>query len=197
MTSMVIKGEDASTAFDNINWKGAVWEGAKATAMSVFLPTGTQTAGRIAKLSQSKIGKLTASFVANLSSEAMKNYMSGNYNDKNGSFSFDKLSEDFENLAATAGITTLLEAGMGGKAKEMYEKVSKSNSKLSKQYEKLFRNMDSPGSTAKTIENRTKKVNKAAKTLGKDALNATGLKAEEEAVKKTGDEIQKKVRSNE
>jgi hypothetical protein len=194
MTSMVVKGEDASTAFNNINWKGAAWEGAKATAISAFMPTGTQTAARIAKISQSKIGKLTASFVANLSSEVMKNFVSGNYSNAAGNFDYSLLEGDFENLVYTAGISTLLEAGMGGKAEELYKNFSKSNSKLAKQYEKLFKNLDSKGSTVKTIENRTKKVNEAAKTLGKDALKATGAKVGEETVKKIGDETQKKVR---
>lgn len=194
MTSMIVKGKDAKAAFDGINWQGAAFEGGKAFAISIFLPTGSQTAARLAKMSQSVIGKLTMDFVANLSSEVMKNYVSGKYNDEDGDFDFDKLQEDFINVTYTAAITTFMEAGMGDKAKELYDKVAKSNSKLAKQYEKLFKNLDSSGSTAKTIENRVKKVDDAAKELATNAAKATAAKTGQETAKKTADEIQKKVR---
>lgn len=194
MTSIVVKGDDAQTAFNNINWKGAAYEGTKAFAISFFLPTGSQTAARIAKISQSQIGKLTASFVANLSSEVMKNYVSGKYDDGDGDFSMDKLEADFENLVYTAGINTLLDAGFGGKAEELYKKFTKSNEKLAKQYEKLFKNLESKGSTTQTVANRVKKIDEAAKELATDAGKATAAKAGEETLKKAGDEGQKALR---
>jgi len=194
MTNMIVKGQDATSAFNNVNWKGAAFEAMKASAISVFLPTGSQTAARIARISKTQIGKMTASFVANMTSEIMKNYYKGSYNDADGNFDFDKMSADLENVAYTAGITTLLEKGMGGKAQELYERLKKSNAKLAKQYEKLFDNLSSPGSTPATIENRTKKLNNAAREVGMNAAKATGAKAGEETIKKTGDEAQKKAR---
>ncbi len=194
MTNIVVKGQDANTAFNNVNWKGALWEGGKAFGISILTPTGSQTIARIAKVSQSAIGKLTTSFVENMTNDVLKNYFSGKYNDKEGNFDYNLLKNDFTDLTYTAGITTLLEAGMGDKAKELYKNLEKSNSKLAKQYEKLFKNLDSPGSTQKTIDDRVKKINEAAKVVGKDAVKATGSKAKQEAVKKVGDETQKKIR---
>jgi N-glycosylase/DNA lyase len=194
MTNLIVKGQKTDKAFENINWKGATFEGVKATTISAFLPTGTQTVSRIARISRSKIGKLALSFVENLTTEALKNYVSGKYNDSDGDFSMDMMMEDFGNLSATAAISTLLDAGMGGKAEEMYKKFSKSNEKLAKQFKKLARNLNSSGSTQRTINNRIKKIKGAATELTKDAVKATGLKAGEETVKKVGDETQKKLR---
>jgi RHS repeat-associated protein len=194
MTNLIVKGQNTDKAFENINWKGATFEGVKATTISAFLPTGTQTVSRIARISRSKIGKLALSFVENLTTEALKNYASGKYNDSDGDFSMDMMMEDFGNLSATAAISTLLDAGMGGKAEEMYKKFSKSNEKLAKQFKKLARNLNSSGSTQRTINNRIKKIKGAATELTKDAVKATGLKTGEETVKKVGDETQKKLR---
>ena len=83
---------------------------------------------------------------------------------------------------------------MGGKAEEMYEKLKKSNSKVAKQYEKLFKNLKSPGSTKKTIDNRIKKIDKQIKESVKTGAKATAHKTKEEVVKKSGDETQKKIR---
>ena len=193
LTNLITKDGSVEESFNAVNWKGAAWEGAKATAISAFLPTGTQTAARLAKIGQSKIGKLTASFVSNLVNEAFKNYLKGDY-DENGSFSFDKLQGDFTNLTTTAGITTLLDAGLGGKAEKLFEKLKKSNSKLSKEYEKLFKSLGKPSVKQEVITNRIKKINEAAKKLGKDAAKAVGAKAKDETIKKAADETQKKAR---
>ena len=72
---------------------------------------------------------------------------------------------------------------VGGKAGEMYKKLEKSNSKLAKQFEKFFKNVESSGSTKKTIENRVKKIQQAAKDIGINAAKATGAKAKVESVK--------------
>ena len=66
--------------------------------------------------------------------------------------------------------------------------------KAAKQYEKLFKNLKSPGSTKKTIDNRIKKIDKQIKESVKTGAKATAHKTKEEVVKKSGDETQKKIR---
>ncbi|MBP6730708.1 MAG: hypothetical protein KA149_01540 [Chitinophagales bacterium] len=82
---------------------------------------------------------------------------------------------------------------MGGKAEELYHRLQKSNAKLAKQYDKLFKNLDN-GASQKVVDNRVKKINQAAAEFGKTAGKATKAKTLEETVEKAGDETQKKLR---
>ncbi|UII21528.1 RHS repeat domain-containing protein [Fulvivirga ligni] len=193
VTNLVLKGDNAEQAFDNINWKGAAFEGVKATAFSFFAPSGSQTAIRLAKIGKSKIGKITAQFVANLTSEAMKNYVSGKYDDKDGDFDFDLLSDDFMNLAYTAAIGTLIENQMGDKAQELLNKFTKTNKVYAQKFQKLLNKIDA-GESSKRLNNYQKKVAKAEKEMIKNAKGYISAKFTDEAVKKVGDEAQKKVR---
>ncbi len=183
LTSVVLENEDPGVAFDHIKWGGASFEGAKVLAMATFLPPGSTTAAKLAKLSKSKIGKITGAFVDNLVSEAMKKIVSGEYNNDKGEFDYNLLIEDFDNLVYQAGITTLVEQGMGSQAEKLYEKLKKSNAKLAKQYEKLFK-AEIKGSARKTIEKKAEAVNKAGKTVVKDAVKAFEAKATDETAKK-------------
>ncbi len=106
LTNMLVKGMDASTALEKVNWDAAEFEGIKATAISALLPPGSQTAARLAKLGKSAIGKITIKFIEELTSETMKNVYVGKYNDEKGNFQLEKLQQDFMNLVFTAGIST-------------------------------------------------------------------------------------------
>jgi YD repeat-containing protein len=190
LTQLLVEGKGAQDAFDHVNWKGAAWEGVKATAFSFFLPTGSETAVRLAKIGKSRIGKLVVSYVKNITNDAYKNYLHGDY-DKDGSFSFDVLKDKFGELAIGAGIETLLDAGLGSKAEELFKKLEKSNANLARQYASLFKALDKPGITQKIVDNRVKQVNQAAKTLGKNALRAAGRKGFDESTKKAAVELEK------
>lgn len=192
MTNL-IKGDDAETALKNVNWKGAMYEGVKATAISAFLPSGTQTAARLARIGRSKIGKMTASMIKNASSEVMKNVVSGKYNDDDGDFSFTKMKEDFGNILISAGISTLYEFGLGDRAGDLMEDLAKSNKKLNEQSKK-FINKVKNGESAERLARYSKKVDKTAKETVTIAKKAVKAKVTDDSIKKAADEGQKKVR---
>ena len=192
MTNLV-KGDDAITAFKKVNWKGATYEGVKATAVSVFLPSGSQTAVRLARIGRSTIGKMTASMIKNTTSEIMKNVSSGKYNDDDGNFSFAKMKEDYGNVLLTSAISTLIEFGVGDRAGDLMEDLAKSNKKLAEQSKK-FLNKVKNGESTERIAKYSKKVDKTAKETVKIAKKAVKAKVVDDAVKKTLDEGQKKVR---
>ncbi len=185
-----------NTTFDNINWSAATYEGAKAVAFSFFAPSGSQTAVRLAKIGKTKIGKLTASFVANLTSDVAKNITAGKYNDSEGNFDSDLLTADYENLVYGAGITTLIEAGLGDKAQEMVDKLTKSSKTYGAKYQKLLNKMKN-GDSAKRANKYKKKVAKVEKEMASDAKNVVKAKSKDAVVKKVGNEAQKTVRDEE
>gem|GEM_PF-5064145 len=106
---MVVKGEDAQTAFDNINWKAVAFERAKAFAFSFVSPTGLQTAGRIARISKTPVGKFACALLANVTSEVSKKLVAGDFNDDDGNFSYSELEGEYMNIAFSVMITTMLD----------------------------------------------------------------------------------------
>jgi YD repeat-containing protein len=192
LTNLLLGDMGVEEAFNKVNWKGAAWEGAKATAISTFMPTGSQTAVRLARIGRSKIGKLTIKFAVNFTNEVTKRYLGGEYNDEKGHFKFDKLKKDFTYLAYSAAISTLLDAGLGDKADELFEKLGRSNAKLAKQYEKLYRNLRR-GASQDVVNRRIKKINQAAMKVLKDGGKAAVMKLKNEAIKKAADETQKRI----
>ena len=200
MTQIVLEGKTPSAAMDGINWGGATADAVETFAISFFLPTGTATAAKVAKLGKSKVGKLTMSFSKNLVKTFTENYFNGKYDDEDGDFDFDKVEADFENLLVDAALQTFLDGGEVGKANELYSKLSKENKALSAKYSKYF-NKANNGASAKNMKNYGKKVADQEKKVvkeGKEAVKKDIIKKLKEAPKevikdKLKDEGKKKV----
>ena len=135
--NIVLNDMDATTAFDNIRWGDASIEAAKSYGLSLFI-TGVGSTKALAKAANSKIGKITMEFTANMVGELMKCYNKGEFNDKNGNFDLDKfLNADFQGIMQGALIEALVAQGFSKKAEELNAKLDKVQANITKQESKL------------------------------------------------------------
>ncbi len=189
----IIKGDNPDRAFDKINWKAASYEGAKAVGIAVVAPAFTGVAVKIARLSRTKIGKMTVDMVKNISNEVMKNVASGKYNDAYGDFSFKKLMSDYDQVLMSAAISTLYEFGFGDRAGDMLKELKVTNKKLADQSKRFMRKVKS-GESAQKLARYSKKVDKTARQSINQAKKHIKYKLRDDAAKKAIDEGQKGIR---
>ncbi len=179
-----------------VNWDRLLsMKTAKSYGLSLFI-TGVGSTKALAKAANSKIGKVTMEFTANMVGELMKSYNKGEFNDENGSFDMDKfLNSDFQGLMQGALIEALVAQGFSKKAEELSAKLNKAQANLAKQESKLNKSLNN-GASEKTIANRTAKVDKAqkevVKTMGKTGAVSTSKEVVGKGTNKANEKRRKK-----
>jgi hypothetical protein len=179
---------DLTKAFENIRWGDASVEALKSYAISVFI-SGTGSIKALSRAANSKLGKIVIDFVGNVTSDLVKKYNAGEFNDTDGDFSFDKFGEaDFSRIMINGAIEALVAHGFSGKANKIEEKYSSAQENLRKQADKQAetqrkiadahrKNLKETKHLEEVRKRRAKKVDKAQKDIMKQVVKSTTFNA--------------------
>ena len=169
--NMVLKDMSTQQAFNSINWGKATGAAAQSYAMSLVI-SGVGSVKALAKAAKSPIGRVVINFTTSVTNSLIEKYKDGDFNDRNGKFSFAKVKAQMLPIMGEALVSSLVSEGFTKKAKQIEAKLGKLYNKMYQQEQKLQRNL-SRNASASTISNRMKKVNNSQKAyleeLGKYA----------------------------
>lgn len=169
--NMVLKDMSTQQAFNSINWGKATGAAAQSYAMSLVI-SGIGSVKALAKAAKSPIGRVVINFTTSVTNSLIEKYKDGDFNDRNGKFSFAKVKAQMLPIMGEALVSSLVSEGFTKKAKQIEAKLGKLYNKMYQQEQKLQRNL-SRNASASTISNRMKKVNNSQKAyleeLGKYA----------------------------
>jgi RHS repeat-associated protein len=186
--NIVLHDMDLTKAFENIRWGDASVEALKSYAISVFI-SGTGSIKALSRAANSKLGKIVIDFVGNVTSDLVKKYNAGEFNDTDGDFSFDKFGEaDFSRIMINGAIEALVAHGFSGKANKIEEKYSSAQENLRKQADKQAetqrkiadahrKNLKETKHLEEVRKRRAKKVDKAQKDIMKQVVKSTTFNA--------------------
>ena len=121
INSWLIEGDDLQTSFRSVAWGAAAMDGIATCALS-FVVSGTGTARTLAKIANSKAGRLTIDVVQAMTYNVMSQFEKNEIK----SFSEVKLWEEF----VYASFQTLLSKRLGERADELLESLKGKNATL-------------------------------------------------------------------
>lgn len=178
ISNWIIEGKDFQTAFRSVSSGTAAVDGLATCGISIFI-SGAGTAKTMAKIANSKAGKITIDIVQTMVTTVIGKFENGDYN----SFKDIDLTDDF--MEAT--ITSLVGNKMGKRADELLESLKNKNATLYNRLAKLKRNLDA-GKNASRINSDAHKVDVARS----ESMKATGAYVKEA----TKSELKTEVTSN-
>ena len=183
ISNWIIEGKDFQTAFRSVSWGAAAVDGLVACGISVFV-SGAGTAKTMAKIANSKAGKITIDIVKTMVTIVISKFENGDYN----SFKDINLKDDF--MEAT--ITSLVSNKMGKRADELLESLKNKNATLYNRLAKLKRNLEA-GKNKSRINSDAHKVDVARS----ESMKAAGAYVKEEAKSKLKTEVTSSLIPNE
>jgi hypothetical protein len=187
LSNWLFDGDDYQTAFNNVSWGAAAFDGLTTAAISFFVD-GTGTARTMTKIGNSKAGRIGIDIVQTMMSNVIGKIENGE------DFSDINLTDEF----ITATFSTLLSNGMGKRAGELLESLKDSNKQLYSSLNKLQRNIEAGKSDAR-IKSDTHKVEIAKTNANSSAVDyaaeTTKINAISTGVTEIGKEVKEKIES--
>ena len=156
-TKWIFEGQNINTAYSNINWRAAAFDGLSTAALSFFVD-GTGSTKTFNKIASSKPGRFALGIAQTMTTNIISEIESGK--------SLRNINWQEELFYAT--ISNCINLGMDNKANELLEWLKESNNKMYTSVKKLQRNLDAGKNDAriKSDRNQVKITRRNANKMG-------------------------------